>query len=173
MSYPVVATWLVTHGFYLSLESMYIGYLINTLVFSGRAEKEKKIVCSPTLSISTEAHCPLERVVGTSKFQITKPDALFVVFLGIKWAYDFKKKIDHEFMGNFGPVILPKFGPKTKKPRPLFNANIPQKWWITCLFHAFITFGWVLSQFLKFGSFGAVLGPNLGEITGPKLPMNS
>ena len=31
----------------------------------------------------------LDRVVGTSKFQITKPDALFVVFLGIKWAYDF------------------------------------------------------------------------------------
>ena len=35
---------------------------------------------------------PVERVVGTSKFQITKPDALFVVFLGIKWAYDFLKK---------------------------------------------------------------------------------
>ena len=35
---------------------------------------------------------PLERVVGTSKFQITKPDALFVVFLGTKWAYDFLKK---------------------------------------------------------------------------------
>ena len=103
-------------------------------------------------------------------------------------------------MGNFGPVILPKFGPKTapnepsfknwfkthpkvpkngisdhvtKKRRPLFVANYPPKWWITCLFHAFITFGWVLSQFLKFGSFGAVFGPNLGEITGPKLPMNS
>ena len=43
MSYPVVATWLVTHGFYLSLESMYIGYLINTLVFSGRAEKKKNL----------------------------------------------------------------------------------------------------------------------------------
>ena len=49
---------------------------------------------------------PIDRVVGTSKFQITKPDALFVVFLGIKWAYDFVKKIDHEFMGTFGPEIL-------------------------------------------------------------------
>ena len=94
-------------------------------------------------------------------------------------------------MGNFGPVISAKFGPnfaesarfqvpkngisdhETKKRRPLFVANYPPKWWITCLFHAFITFGWVLSQFLKFGSFGAVFGPNLGEITGPKLPMNS
>ena len=34
----------------------------------------------------------VDRVVGTSKFQITKPDALFVVFLGITWAYDFVKK---------------------------------------------------------------------------------
>ena len=58
-----------------------------------------------------ERNWPIERVVGTSKFQITKPDALFVVFLGIKWAYDFKKKNDHEFMGKFGPVISPKFGP--------------------------------------------------------------
>jgi len=65
--------------------------------------------------------CVVERVVGTSKFQITKPDALFVVFLGIKWAYDFKKKIDHEFMGNFGPVILPKFGPKTAPNEPNFK----------------------------------------------------
>ena len=36
----------------------------------------------------------------------------------------------------------------TKKRRPLFVANYPPKWWITCLFHALITFGWVLSQFL-------------------------
>ena len=43
---------------------------------------------------------------------------------------------------------------ETKKPRPLFNANIPPKWWITCLFYAFITFGWVLSQFLKIPFFG-------------------
>ena len=34
--------------------------------------------------------CAIDRVVGTSKFQM--PDALFVVFLGIKWAYDFVKK---------------------------------------------------------------------------------
>ena len=58
---------------------------------------------------------------------------------------------------------------ETEKRRPLFNANIPPKWWITCLFHSFITFGWVLSQFLKFGSFGAVFGPYLSKITGPKL----
>ena len=35
--------------------------------------------------------CPLDRVVGTSKFQTAKPDAFFVVFLGMK-AYDFVKK---------------------------------------------------------------------------------
>ena len=34
----------------------------------------------------------LDRVVGTSKFQIALPDAFFVVFLGIKWAYDFANK---------------------------------------------------------------------------------
>ena len=38
-------------------------------------------------------------------------------------------------------------GAETKKPRPLFNANIPPKWCTACLFYAFITFGWVLSQF--------------------------
>ena len=43
---------------------------------------------------------------------------------------------------------------ETKKRRPLCNANIPQKSWITCLFYAFITFGWVLSQFLHFSFFG-------------------
>ena len=36
--------------------------------------------------------CPVDRVVGTSNFQIASPDALFVVFLGIKWAYDFTNK---------------------------------------------------------------------------------
>ena len=30
----------------------------------------------------------------------------------------FKKKNDHEFMGNFGPVILPKFGPKMAPNEP-------------------------------------------------------
>ena len=32
-----------------------------------------------------------------------------------------KKKIDHEFMGKFGPVILPKFGPKTAPNEPNFK----------------------------------------------------
>ena len=36
-----------------------------------------------------QQYCTPDSVVSTSKFQITKPDALFVVFLGIKWAYDF------------------------------------------------------------------------------------
>ena len=36
---------------------------------------------------------------------MVKPDALFVAFLGIKWAHDIVKKIDHEFMGKFGPEI--------------------------------------------------------------------
>ena len=35
---------------------------------------------------------------------------------------------------------------KTKKWRPLFVANYPPKWCTACLFSAFITFGWVLSQ---------------------------
>ena len=47
----------------------------------------------------------VDRVVGTSKFQTAQPDALFVVFLGTKWAYDYAKKNDHEFMGTFGPEI--------------------------------------------------------------------
>ena len=34
-------------------------------------------------------------------------------------------------------------GAETKKPRPLFNANIPPKWCRTSLFYAFIIFGWV------------------------------
>ena len=32
-------------------------------------------------------------------------------------------------------------GAKTKKQKPLFNTNIPQKWWETRLFYAFNTFG--------------------------------
>ena len=62
--------------------------------------------------------------------------------------------------------ILPKVpvfkGPKMlllmpkQKRRPSFNANIPPKWWITCLFYAFTTVGWVLSQFFEFGPFGAL-----------------
>ena len=57
----------------------------------------------------------------------------------------------------FSATEVPKNGTsvaETKKPRPLFNANIPPKWWITCLFYAFITFGWILSQFLKIPFFG-------------------
>ena len=50
------------------------------------------IFYSDNIKVTLSLHCPIERVVGTSKFQITKPDALFVVFLGIKWAYDFLKK---------------------------------------------------------------------------------
>ena len=42
-------------------------------------------------------------------------------------------------------------GAKTKKLRPLFNANIPPKWCRARLFYAFSTFGWILSQFKKFG----------------------
>ena len=54
-------------------------------------------------------HYPLDRVVVRSRSQIVKPDALFVVFLGIKWAHDIVKKIDHDFMGKFGPEILALF----------------------------------------------------------------
>ena len=62
--------------------------------------------------------------------------------------------------------ILPKVpvfkGPKMlllmpkQKRRPSFNANISPKWWITCLFYAFTTVGWVLSQFFEFDPFGAL-----------------
>ena len=59
------------------------------------------------------------------------------------------------------PVINPTFGKsarfqvskngtsgaETNKRRPLFNANIPPKWFGTRLFRAFSTFGCVLSQF--------------------------
>ena len=60
------------------------------------------------------------------------------------------------------PFQVPKSGTsdaETKKRRPLIQINIPAKWWITCLFYAFTTFGWVLSQFLKIvflDRFGAV-----------------
>ena len=42
-------------------------------------------------------------------------------------------------------------GADSKKPRPLFNANIPPKWCRARLFYAFSTFGWVLSQLQNFG----------------------
>ena len=41
-----------------------------------------------------------------------------------------------------------------QKRRPLFHANIPPKWWIRHLFHAFSNFGWVLSKFWKIAFFG-------------------
>ena len=56
------------------------------------ASSDAKIVLGMCTYIGLVYVCIVERVVGTSKFQITKPDALFVVFLGIKWAYDFLKK---------------------------------------------------------------------------------
>ena len=36
--------------------------------------------------------CVLDRVVVRSRAQIVKPDAVFVVFLGIKWAHDIVEK---------------------------------------------------------------------------------
>ena len=38
-------------------------------------------------------------------------------------------------------------GAETKRWRPLLNANIPPIWWITCMFCAFATFGWVSANF--------------------------
>ena len=61
----------------------------------------------------------------------------------------------HLKMGTFGKsnrFQVPKngiWGAQTKKPRPLFNVNIPPKWWRARLFYAFSTFGWVFSQFWK------------------------
>ena len=45
-----------------------------------------------TLEIIEWQLCALDRVVGASNFQTAELDALFVVFLGIKWAHDFAKK---------------------------------------------------------------------------------
>ena len=106
---------------------------------------------SPLLCIAqnTEHQYTIDRVVGTSKFQITKPDALFVVFLGIKWAYDFVKKIGHEFMGIFGPETLALLRGKTVPNEPNFN---------------FI---------LEFSSSGAVSPLKKAKISGPSIPMNS
>ena len=56
-----------------------------------------------------------------SRSQIVKPDALFVVFLGIKWAHDTVKKIDHEFMGIFGPAILAFLQGKTAQKEHFFQ----------------------------------------------------
>ena len=70
----------------------------------------------------------------------------------------------HLKMGTFAKSArfqVPKSGTsdaETKKWRPLFNANIPPKWWNRHLFYTFITFGWVLSQFLKNPFFGLFWG---------------
>ena len=56
--------------------------------------------------MSPQHVCTIDRVVVRSRSQIVKPDELFVVFLGIKWAHDIVNKIDHEFMGIFGPEIF-------------------------------------------------------------------
>ena len=36
---------------------------------------------------------------------------------------------------------------RIEKPRPLFHANIPPKWWSRCLFYTFTTFGRVIGKF--------------------------
>ena len=60
------------------------------------------------------------------------------------------------FFGKSARFHVPKnstLGAETKKPTILFNANIPPKWFRTCLFYAFIIFGWVLRQFSKIAHF--------------------
>ena len=44
------------------------------------------------LSPSNNKVPPIDRVVVRSRAQIVKPDAVFVVFLGIKWAHDIVEK---------------------------------------------------------------------------------
>ena len=44
------------------------------------------------ISSIDQLDCTLDRVVVRSRSQIVKPDALFVVFLGIKWAHDIVEK---------------------------------------------------------------------------------
>ena len=46
---------------------------------------------------------------------------------------------------------------ETKKPRPLFVANYPPKWYVARLFCAFSIFGWVLGQFWKIAFFSPFL----------------
>ena len=59
----------------------------------------------------------------------------------------------HLKMGTFGKSAhfqVPKNGTSSariKKPRPLFHANIPPKWWSRCLFYSFTTFGRVIGKF--------------------------
>ena len=48
--------------------------------------------CAKTCGGTGVQMCRLDRVVVRSRSQIVKPDALFVVFLGIKWAHDIVKK---------------------------------------------------------------------------------
>ena len=70
------------------------------------------------------SRCSLDRVVVRSRSQIVKPDALFVVFLGIKWAHDIVKKIDHEFMGIFGPEMLAFFTRENGSKRAFFKIGL-------------------------------------------------
>ena len=79
----IMHTWLVS--------SLYVGQLLGSIELSS------------IFHAIIETYWSLDRVVVRSRSQIVKPDALFVVFLGIKWAHDIVKKIDHDFMGKFGP----------------------------------------------------------------------
>ena len=45
-----------------------------------------------TFSYYAYLYWTLDRVVVRSRSQIVKPDAVFVVFLGIKWAHDIVEK---------------------------------------------------------------------------------
>ena len=47
--------------------------------------------------------------------------------------------------------------PKQNKWRPLFNANILPKWWISCLIYVYTTFGWGLSPFWDLANVGLFL----------------
>ena len=51
---------------------------------------EKKIICQNRNN--NQPSSPVDRVVVRSRAQIVKPDAVFVVFLGIKWAHDIVEK---------------------------------------------------------------------------------
>ena len=48
-------------------------------------------------------------------------DGIYLRQLGTLEHLAVLKKIDHEFMGNFGPVISPKYGPKTAPNEPNFK----------------------------------------------------
>ena len=75
-----------------------------------------------------------------------------------KWSQFFdsgtpKPIFGHLKMGTFGKSThfqVPENGfssARIEKPRPLFHANIPPKWWSRCLFYSFTTFGRVIGKF--------------------------